>query len=339
MKFCTECGQKLAGNQPFCTQCGKKISHATTPGEEIQRILAKPWSQVTVQERKILCIPDLGVAFGLGRGSSKPGIPDASPTSLPEQDIEITKTWVIPPHGCPVADHKFLDGQMVLASDTFEIPDGEFAGCCADGPSLFGLPELDDNCTCFMVAGVFESGTVLARSLIMEKPIIPNLVSAHQDSDPLNDLRSSNETLEIKTIPELNLAMESNPDNSETAENFGLSKSWTKAQKIRREIALEKAMHNFDRLSQWIPKYIKATDTAEFHRREKILGVLKRETTFVLNQIKNLGRFDYYELSMFQTLEKLNKYYDDALYGENTHHSQDVKQIIKSTKRKKSKSD
>jgi hypothetical protein len=335
MKFCTECGQKLADNQPFCTQCGKKISYSPTSGEEIQRILAKPWSQVTTEERKILCTPDLGVAIGSGQIPSKSCISNASPSSTPEQDIEITKTWVIPPQGCPVEDHKFLDGQMVLASETFEIPDGDFAGCCADGPSLFGLSELDDNCTCFMVAGVFESGTALARSQMIEKSLIPNLVSGHQGSDPLNDLRSSDETLEIKTIPELNLAMECNPNEPEITENFGLSKSWTKAQKIRREIALEKAMHNFDRLSQWIPKYIKATDTAGSHQREKVLGVLKRETNFVLNQIKNLGRFDYYELSMFQTLEKLNTYYDDALYGENTHHSQDVKQIIKSTKRKK----
>ena len=159
MKFCTECGQKLEDSQKFCTQCGKKISDASTSGDEIQRILAKPWSKITPEDRKILCIPDLGGAFGVGQPISKSCVKNQNSSSLSEQDIEITKTWVFPPQGCPIADHKYLDGQMVLANEAFEIPNGEFTGCSSDGPSLFGLPELDENCTCFLVAGVFKKGT------------------------------------------------------------------------------------------------------------------------------------------------------------------------------------
>jgi len=95
----------------------------------------------------------------VGQPISKSYVTNQNSSSLSEQDIEITKTWVIPPQGCPIADHKFLDGQMVLVNEAFEIPNGEFTGCRAEGPALFGLPELDENCTCFLVVGVFKKGT------------------------------------------------------------------------------------------------------------------------------------------------------------------------------------
>jgi hypothetical protein len=303
---------------------------------EIQRILAKPWSQITVEDRKILCVPDLGGAFGVGFPIIKSPETKQNIPLIPEQNVEITKTWVIPPQGCPIEDHKFLDGQMVLADEDFKIPEGEFANCRAPAPLLFGLPELDDDCTCFMVAGVFEKGTTLVRAQNRDNTILHNVASGYDNTfnSSLDDLRSADEILEVKTIPELNLAQECDPYDKTFTENFGLKKSWTKAQKIRRDAALEKAMINFDRLCEWVPKYIAATGSAGFHQRERIISVLKRETNFVLSQFNNLGRFNYYELSIVKTLQLLLKYYEDSLYGDNTHHSKDVRRIIGSTKRK-----
>lgn len=92
--------------------------------------------------------------------------------SLPKEDTEITKTWLIPPQGCPVADHKFLDGQMILADEYFKIPQGIFADFRADGPRLFGVPELDNNCTCFRITSVCRKGTLSERVRDLKKAIL-----------------------------------------------------------------------------------------------------------------------------------------------------------------------
>jgi len=135
-----------------------KISDSTSYADEIQRILSKPWSQVTSDERKTLCTSDIGVMpFSIKIPNSR-GKKQKS-NQLSEKDIEITKTWVIPPEGCPISEHKLIDGQMVTAMERFEIPSGEYATCQADGPGLFGIEELDDGCKCFLVSGVFEKDT------------------------------------------------------------------------------------------------------------------------------------------------------------------------------------
>lgn len=92
--------------------------------------------------------------------------------SLPEEDSEMIKTWLIPPQGCPVADHKFLDRQIVLANEYFKIPQGVFTNVRADGPRLFGVPELDNNCTCFRITSVCKKGTTSERAQSREKIII-----------------------------------------------------------------------------------------------------------------------------------------------------------------------
>ena len=78
--------------------------------------------------------------------------------------LEITKTWVTPPEGCPIQAHKLLDGQTVLGDELFHIDSGDFAGYQADGPGLFGEPELDDNCKCWLVAGIASKRTVKGHS-------------------------------------------------------------------------------------------------------------------------------------------------------------------------------
>ena len=327
-------------------------------GEEIQKILDKPWSEVTIEERKTLCTNDLGVHFSGGHGISKGEylnkFPQKVDREVPEEMIEITKTWVIPPEGCPIPAHKLLDGQMILANEDFSIPNGEWAGYSAPSPSLFGIPELDENCTCFMVAGIFEKGTVAARTrnAQIQEPDVnisssiynpsfvgissaehpqPETLDNGSSTDSLDELLSSEEIPEVITIPEIHLSQESEEDNNQIIENFGK----TKSQQEARKIAGERAEKNFDVLCDWIPEYIAAADKAGFHQRGKILGILKRETTFVFNQFKNLGRVDGYEISMMQTLENLMKYYDQVLFGEYPNHSKDTKRIIDSTSRKK----
>jgi hypothetical protein len=297
-------------------------------GEEIQRILEKPWSQVTQEDRKILCTPYLGVKIS-GSVNSKGEYLDKFPQKIkrevPEEMIELAKTWVISPEGCPIKYHKILDGQMVIASEMFEISAGLYEGFKADGPRLFGVHELDDDCTCFLVTGIVKKGFVATRA-------VPRLWSIEDewDDDEEQDLNTFEEVPEVPTIPEIYLSQ-----NQIILENFREIKTLTKKQKESRKIAASGAEKNFDILCDWVPRYITAADKAGFHQREKILGVLNRETTYVYTLFKNLGRVDGYELSMMQTLEKLTKYYDEVLYGEYPHHSKDVKKIIESTSRRK----
>ena len=358
MNFCTECGHKLEEKPNYCPECGKRIPSSPVTGEEIQRILEKPWSQVTIEERKILCTPDLGCSFGQTKSAGSSSIDNIvkEPSGLP-LNPEITKTWVIPPEGCPIPAHKLLDGQMVLGDEDFTIPRDKWAGYRAPTPSLFGVSELDENCTCFMVAGIFESGTAAARARnaqVQEQDCLitgsiycpssvgvravenqePEYVEQEPSDDFPDDLHSTEEIPEVETIPEIHLSQEFGPDNKLISENFGQYIRLTKKQKEAWKIAGESAEKNFNSLCDWIPRYIAASDKAGFHQREKILGVLKRETDYVLNQFHKLGRVDGYEISMMQTLEKLNQYYDQVLFGEYPHHSKDTKRIIDSTSRR-----
>jgi hypothetical protein len=159
-------------------------------GNEIQAILNKPWSGVTLDERIGLRRTDIGnrvrqnVLQGIIRGDTyedqaatlKDTIvkdyarngrlsedlghqvqSDATVEAIDharEQDIEITKTWVTAGDDRVREDHAAMDGQEVLADEMFRIPEGPNAGMEADGPGLFGIPEEDINCRCWMVAGV-----------------------------------------------------------------------------------------------------------------------------------------------------------------------------------------
>ena len=160
--------------------------------DEIQKILQKPWEGVTLEERIGLRRTDLGsrvksrAVQGLIRGETYEDTAkglrdvvlkdyahtgrmaedlghqfqsDATQQSFDEaqdQGIRITKTWVTAGDNKVRDDHAALDGQTVGADEQFEIPDGPNRGMRADGPGLFGIPEEDYNCRCYIVAGIDE---------------------------------------------------------------------------------------------------------------------------------------------------------------------------------------
>jgi hypothetical protein len=74
-----------------------------------------------------------------------------------DKGIRITKTWVTAGDDRVREDHADLDGQTVNADEMFVIPSGPNRGVEADGPGLFGLPEEDINCRCWIVAGIENS--------------------------------------------------------------------------------------------------------------------------------------------------------------------------------------
>ncbi len=164
-------------------------------GDQINAILAKPWSGVTMQERMALRVTDLGVRLNgaLKRGVMGEGITysesmktlkelvtkdyaktkrviedaahqyqsDTTNTALndmAEKDLEIISTWVTAGDDNVRSAHRLLDGQTILAGEMFEIPSGEFAGYKSAGPSLFGVMELDAGCRCYQIAGVRMKG-------------------------------------------------------------------------------------------------------------------------------------------------------------------------------------
>jgi hypothetical protein len=157
---------------------------------EIQSILNKPWSGVTLDERIALRRTDLGnrvrqdVMRGIVREDpyedmvgqlQQTTIKDyartvqmneylghqvqnesvaLSITEADESGIEITKTWVSAGDSKVRDSHAALDGQTVGAQEKFTIPSGPNKGTQADAPGLFGIPEEDYNCRCWVVAGV-----------------------------------------------------------------------------------------------------------------------------------------------------------------------------------------
>lgn len=163
---------------------------------EIQAILDKPWSGLTLAERIGLRRTDIGnriqsrVLQGVIRGDTYEemagGIKETitkdyaktrammedmahqyqddalvqSFKDVAEEDIEITKTWVTAGDERVRDSHAAMDGQTVGADEYFVIPPGlPNSGAQADGPGLFGIPEEDINCRCWIVAGVSKRGT------------------------------------------------------------------------------------------------------------------------------------------------------------------------------------
>jgi hypothetical protein len=160
--------------------------------DEIQAILDKPWSGVTLEERFRLRQTDIGnrVKQNVIRGIMKGDAYEDTAKGLKEvilkdyawngnlsgdighsyqsdtmqesfdtaekAGITITKTWVTAGDDRVREDHDALDGQTVGADEKFTIPDGPNAGMQADGPGLFGIPEEDYNCRCWIVAGIKE---------------------------------------------------------------------------------------------------------------------------------------------------------------------------------------
>ena len=155
--------------------------------QELQKILDKPWSEVTIEDRKILCsnnvklphAPHEKTSPNIGRVIEKIYLRDwdamsdearaayQSPVEKAlknDKDAGLfpTKIWVIPPEGCPIEVHKFLDGQTRDANELFTIGEDtwsaagsgtEWDGYQAKVPRQFGEPALDDNCRCWIVAG------------------------------------------------------------------------------------------------------------------------------------------------------------------------------------------
>lgn len=162
-------------------------------GKMVQEILNRPYDGITPAERAILRTRDLGVrvratiantltqqgtladynkgiktvmekdlvktagfientAHSIGQRGVQTAI-----GSLKVEGIRVTKTWVTAGDDNVRDAHILLDGQTVEGDELFEIPSGEWAGYTADGPGLFGLPELDFNCRCTIVGGVFRT--------------------------------------------------------------------------------------------------------------------------------------------------------------------------------------
>ena len=157
---------------------------------EIQEILNKPWSGVTLDERIGLRRTDLGnrvrqdVMQGIVRAEPYEDMVDRlnqttikdyaravrmnedmghqvqndtitrSVVEADENGVEVTKTWVSAGDSKVRDSHAALDGQTVGAQEKFTIPSGPNKGLEADAPGLFGIPEEDYNCRCWVVAGV-----------------------------------------------------------------------------------------------------------------------------------------------------------------------------------------
>jgi hypothetical protein len=158
--------------------------------EEIQDILSKPWEGITLKERIGLRRTDLGVKVNarimqagqredtykdlMGdlrstvtkdyahnsrlmedmQHSVQSDVSQMAVTEAQDNGIEVTKTWVTAGDNRVRDDHAALDGQTVGAEEMFTIPSGPNKGMEADAPGLFGIPEEDINCRCFVVAGV-----------------------------------------------------------------------------------------------------------------------------------------------------------------------------------------
>jgi len=175
-------------------------------GKKISQILSKPWSGVTAKERLYLRQKYLGVQIKgqitrdtMGEGSTyketsksleKIVVRDFSGTSkivedighqfqtdtqqavidrLSEEEIDITKTWVTVADDRVRDAHELLDGQTVSANDMFVIPSGDYRGFKADGPGLFGVPELDINCRCYLVTDVKQKEPRLRKDVPLPK--------------------------------------------------------------------------------------------------------------------------------------------------------------------------
>jgi hypothetical protein len=163
----------------------------TLTGAQIDAILAKPWSGLTISERIALRVSDLGVRINgnlkasvMGEGATysenmsslkdiitkdyaKTGkmVEDTSYQYLSDMQQEtfkqasddgfdIYKVWITAGDDRVRDAHQLLDGQMVRGDEMFEIPSGEYAGEKADGPGLFSDPALSYGCRCFLTATV-----------------------------------------------------------------------------------------------------------------------------------------------------------------------------------------
>ena len=268
MGNCIVCGKSLGffSLKNKCDDCKSTEQKKDISAEEIQKILDKPWSEVTINDRRKICTSDPG--FSIGKSGITMRIPkdvadrliqSSKTDEIPKKTIEITaigntepicpycnyqfkkfplkktkcpncnnfvrsrkrpldnkkvllkeeqmaelaaqewakweqslpkrdshpisrealqaevereqernknifptKTWVIPPEGCPIEVHKFLDGQTRDANEFFTIGEDtwstagsgtEWDGYQAMCPKQFGEPALDDNCRCWIVAG------------------------------------------------------------------------------------------------------------------------------------------------------------------------------------------
>jgi hypothetical protein len=161
---------------------------------EIQEILDKPWSGVTLEERIGLRRTDIGnrvrqtVTQGFIREDSYEDqarnlkdliVKDYARTGrtledighqvqsdafvksfkdVAEEEIEITKTWVSAGDDRVRDSHAALDGQTVRADEKFTIPSGPNKGATADGPGLWGIPSEDCGCRCWICAGIRKRG-------------------------------------------------------------------------------------------------------------------------------------------------------------------------------------
>jgi hypothetical protein len=163
----------------------------TLTGKQIDAILAKPWSGLSLNDRIALRVSDLGVRIngnlkasvmgeGVGYKESMDGInkivtrnfaetgkmientsyqylSDIQQTTFQQakdDGMDIYKTWVSAGDEKVRPAHQLLDGQTVRGDEMFEIPSGEWAGYKADGPGLFGEPALDYFERCWLVASV-----------------------------------------------------------------------------------------------------------------------------------------------------------------------------------------
>jgi hypothetical protein len=160
--------------------------------DEIQSILNKPWTGVTLQQRLGLRRTDIGsriksravqglirnenyadtakglrevvlkdyawngnMAESMGHQYQSDATQEAFDTAT-DAGIVVTKTWVTAGDDKVRDDHAALDGQTVNADEMFTIPSGPNQGMQADGPGLFGIPEEDINCRCWIVGGIEE---------------------------------------------------------------------------------------------------------------------------------------------------------------------------------------
>lgn len=136
----------------------------------ITKILNKPWSEVTIEDRQKLCTSDLemrvsaevkrkllqyepcvDISEDMNTHHVSQEAIRACLESGKEKGLYPTLTWVIPPECCPIESHKLLDGQTIDVDEKFVVPSGEWKGYEAQVPGEFGEPALDYNCRCWVV--------------------------------------------------------------------------------------------------------------------------------------------------------------------------------------------
>lgn len=170
---------------------GREISGSLS-ASRIDAILQKPSSGWTLAERQALRVTDLGIrikgavvssfiheegyqemagrikaalekrvgAIERENGDdahrvSQDAIREAGDTAG-KRGVVVTKTWVSAGDDKVRDAHAALDGQTVEGDEDFVVPSGEYRGARAPAPGQFGIPALDANCRCWLVAGTRE---------------------------------------------------------------------------------------------------------------------------------------------------------------------------------------